>query len=256
MSRSWEELVAEGRRLVQEETDLKWSLGDLALRVTKSYGDDSLGKWANAIGIGLSSAQEYRRVASAWEKSTRVENVAWSVHREFASRDDRVELIESRDNWTYREAVRAVGRPQADDVSRTTAEEKRQQFRELARDPEVIGDPETVDEVVRDPSALAAIDNAMERNESEPRPTPKKKDDDEGLTLHDFIWDLRKLHKTIDRIAAAVAANKIAITPDLAEAAVQEIEWLRTALDHIESGLKGGSLDEELSAILQDGGTR
>jgi hypothetical protein len=106
--------VRRGRELVAEESSSRWDLGDLALKVApmgahggKRDGDDTakatLNRFATEIGIAYETLDAYRQVADNWSSGRRVD-LPWSVHRAFASLEDREAVIRSRERWTAREA--------------------------------------------------------------------------------------------------------------------------------------------------------
>jgi hypothetical protein len=80
---SWEELTVAGQELAKATDRNRWAMGELAMRVTKSYGDDTLNKFAVAINVRGKTLYEYHRIYKFYgENSTRVENLSWSHHRE------------------------------------------------------------------------------------------------------------------------------------------------------------------------------
>jgi hypothetical protein len=112
MSRTWEQLVADGRRAISKRN---WLLGDLALEVETGYGKGSLKRYADEIEINYESLKNYRWVAAHWEKVTRVTNVPWAVHRELATLDDRHEVIKITRGWTVASAREYVERQRRPD---------------------------------------------------------------------------------------------------------------------------------------------
>jgi hypothetical protein len=120
-SRTWSELVAEGRRLITMEGDIKWQLGDLALEVAPMGGThatngatEKLERFAEEIGVEYEALRKYRRVAAAWPDGKRFPSAAWSVHDILAGRPDRFRLIKSlprdeRGKVKTTEAWRAIG---------------------------------------------------------------------------------------------------------------------------------------------------
>lgn len=101
---NWDDLVAEGRKIEAGRNAAHWAHGDLAREVETEYGAKSLERFAADIDLAYNSLRTYRYVAARWENDTRVSNVSWAVHREFAALDDRHELIRSRPTWTTAEA--------------------------------------------------------------------------------------------------------------------------------------------------------
>jgi len=58
----WEEAISLGLELREQKDNVQWSLGGLASRVAKSYGEDSIGEFAKAINIPKNTLREYRRI--------------------------------------------------------------------------------------------------------------------------------------------------------------------------------------------------
>lgn len=69
--RSWEELISDGMESRATKDESQWKLGDLALEVETSYGDDALGKFSREVGVRKKTMYEYRRVAKAFPQSAR-----------------------------------------------------------------------------------------------------------------------------------------------------------------------------------------
>lgn len=82
---SYEAITDVGRIAREKLDDFRWYIGDLARIVGKKYGEKLIDDFAVQIGISKSSAQKYRRVASFYEKSTRVHfadtNIFWTHYR-------------------------------------------------------------------------------------------------------------------------------------------------------------------------------
>lgn len=104
--RTYEQIVAEAQGV---ESGRNWRLGDLALEVETSYGDNTLERFATDIGVEYESLRQYRYVASRYENGIRIPNLSWRVHQVFAALDDRAELVASR-RWTVSEARDHVSR--------------------------------------------------------------------------------------------------------------------------------------------------
>lgn len=96
-TRDWQELVSEGRRI---ESGRNWALGDLALEVQTSYGENTLERFADEIGVSFDSLKQYRFVAARYENGRRLPHLNWSVHQAFAALDDRHDVLASRPVWT------------------------------------------------------------------------------------------------------------------------------------------------------------
>lgn len=78
-----------------------WVLGDLAASVDTRYGESTLARYADDIGVAYESLKQYRRVAIAFpEKGGRL---PFSAAQALAAQPDRLELAASRD-WTVAQA--------------------------------------------------------------------------------------------------------------------------------------------------------
>jgi hypothetical protein len=110
-SRPWPELIAEGVRARHGRDGAQWALGDLALEVETTYGGQELQRFADDVGIEHNTLQEYRRVARAYEKSTRVDNLPWRHHQVVAARDDRLRYLAraAEGGWTTRRLREELG---------------------------------------------------------------------------------------------------------------------------------------------------
>jgi hypothetical protein len=138
---TYKQLVAEGRRLVKEEGNVRWQLGDLAEEVLQTYeGDNVLADYAAEIGCSLDALQQYRRTAVAWPKGRN--RGSWSVYNELASSPDRVHLLDrlvAKGKVTVDEARRETGKRSArlGNTVNAPTPEKVTTARELLRDPDV-----------------------------------------------------------------------------------------------------------------------
>lgn len=98
---SWEEAVSIGLELREGKDMSQWNLGDLALKVEKDYGVDSLAKLAIEININKNSLSQYRRVSRAFPPKTRSKILSHRHHLILAGSEDRFKLLkECEDNGT------------------------------------------------------------------------------------------------------------------------------------------------------------
>jgi hypothetical protein len=98
---SWEELISVGLELREGKDQSQWRLGDLALQVEKSYGVDSLAKFAIEININKNSLSQYRRVSKAFPENTRSKLLSHRHHLILAGSENRFQLLkECEDNGT------------------------------------------------------------------------------------------------------------------------------------------------------------
>lgn len=70
---SLEEYGERGRRLREVLDGAQWALGDLALEVISTYGLGAVDEWAKDVGIGRSTAYEYKGLCAFYELSARAD---------------------------------------------------------------------------------------------------------------------------------------------------------------------------------------
>lgn len=112
---TYDEMVQEGRRLLDAETSVMWQLGDLALAVRKPDrsrpGDAPLQDFARDIGATYETIGTYRGVARSWPKKHRVAGASFAAHRALGSHPDRFKLL--KPGMTERSARRLAGHTKA-----------------------------------------------------------------------------------------------------------------------------------------------
>lgn len=117
----WEALADAGRAVMTEMDTGRWLAGDIANRVTRTFGQDSLGKFATDIGIARrQTLYTYAQVAARYDFSLRGEfpALSWSHYRTALRAKDDAELylVQAQDNgWPVAELNRqiaaAIGKP-------------------------------------------------------------------------------------------------------------------------------------------------
>lgn len=55
----------------EQKDDSSWKLGDLALELTTEYGEDTIGKFAYAIGVERKTLMNYRTTAATYKPEIR-----------------------------------------------------------------------------------------------------------------------------------------------------------------------------------------
>lgn len=88
---AYAEYVRQGR----EAANSQWTLGDLAIQVQTTYGDHTLEKYADDIGVEYNTLRNYRYVSGQYQNARRRANLPWTVHATFAAQEDRIELIKA-----------------------------------------------------------------------------------------------------------------------------------------------------------------
>lgn len=95
-------------------------------------------------------------------------------------------------------------------------------------------------------TALRAVEERNARPIGQPSRTIDRTDKPTELVVH-----FRNLHKTVERLVRLVLDGHAVVSDDEAAALLDEVNWLRNALDYIESGLNAGSLDKALRELLE-----
>ncbi|MER5951187.1 DUF6192 family protein [Streptomyces sp. NPDC001904] len=128
----YEELIAQDRKLVLDETKIQFKIGDDALEIEppRPHGGsrpaaaedgagvrETLERFAEDIGLSYDQVRIVRHTASRWPREHRAEDVAFNIHRILEQREDRFEVIfdpplhprSGRRQWTGDAAKRLVG---------------------------------------------------------------------------------------------------------------------------------------------------
>jgi len=106
----WEEAVSVGMQLRQLKELSQWAIGDLANRVAREYGDDSIGKYAYAIGLEKKTVWEYMRVARKYKKSIRIDILSFRHHQIALQSDEPDKWLEQANdkNWSSNQLYKAI----------------------------------------------------------------------------------------------------------------------------------------------------
>lgn len=118
---TWEQFVTYGQIFRGYKDMSQWALGDLASGVQKTYGEGSIEKYANAIGVPYKRLLEYRHTALAWKSEKRLPFMSYSHHKEALRAANPEEmLIKAHDNsWTVRQLERELGLERSVDCEHT-----------------------------------------------------------------------------------------------------------------------------------------
>lgn len=102
--RDWEELVSSGLHARESKDKSQWVIGDLAMEVEVSYGDDSLDKYAKDVGIGKETLKRYRTVSRAFPPTDRLYMLSHRHHMVVTALDpiERMSLLNDalENNWS------------------------------------------------------------------------------------------------------------------------------------------------------------
>lgn len=106
----WDEAVTVGLQLRRLKELSQWAIGDLANRVAREYGKNSIGKFSYAIGLEKKTVWEYMRVARKYEKSIRIDILSFRHHQiALGSDEPRKWLKRANDkNWSSNQLYKAI----------------------------------------------------------------------------------------------------------------------------------------------------
>ncbi len=110
-SHTWEELVAEGRRLAGEaaspgnDDSRRWAVGDLCLeaippgssRKERTANQRQLEKFAAATGLSLGLLKDCYRTSEKWPHGSRILDMPHGRHSRYAARPRRLDLMFNED---------------------------------------------------------------------------------------------------------------------------------------------------------------
>ena len=63
----YDEAVVNGRNLVSSMKDIQFELGQIASKLEPKYGDETLGRYAEEIGIEFGTLKSYRATYRKWK---------------------------------------------------------------------------------------------------------------------------------------------------------------------------------------------
>jgi hypothetical protein len=213
----WQDLVAEGRRLVKMEGEVRWKLGDLALEAvpltppqtpnSAAQVTERLERFADELDLNLSSLKQYRQVAGRWPEETRVPGVSWSVHRVLSSREDRFDLIRSRTTWKKSDAQEVIG-------IKTDHDSRMHRLTPAQIVEAVRSNPDFARALARHTDTLAAIEDygiearAEKHQEIEAEHDRRRKGIQDAAADHARKWNddlaLTELRTAVDALGAAI----------------------------------------------------
>jgi hypothetical protein len=114
---TWEDAVAEGKRLVAEANQMiatadrnDWRLAELIDRVVTKYNENSLAKFAHDIGMAACTAKRRRTTYRNWKEILKGDpglrlSLSYAVARELEKHPDRARLIKKYPEMTKRKAA-------------------------------------------------------------------------------------------------------------------------------------------------------
>jgi hypothetical protein len=175
----------------------------------------------------------YRKTA-LWVRDVNVLNYRWVDGFSFTAHNE-ARLA----GLSYDEFARIIGT--------WTPEQKANAARELLADPQVASN--VIEDKTSRVTVMGALDDHLrDRDRAHEARRPDRSHAAAQLQL---IVDFRRIHRTISSVATAVAEGRAVVSEEERDALLIEVAWLRNALDHIESGLRSGSLDAELATLVE-----
>jgi hypothetical protein len=102
---SWDSAVEEGTQLAKNIEQGQMRLGQIADELEPKYGDSTLARYAQEIGININTLQNYRSVFRTWHEDPRVKEVPkFSVAKALVKHPDRAKIVAEMPDITEREA--------------------------------------------------------------------------------------------------------------------------------------------------------
>ena len=99
----YEDAVSEGKKVAAAIERNRWRLGEIAANLEPRYGENTLEKFGEAIGLSYDTVREYRQVYLAW-KDENTGRPAFSVGKELAKHPQKAEVIKREPKITKRRA--------------------------------------------------------------------------------------------------------------------------------------------------------
>jgi len=247
---TYEELVQEGKRAIAKESDAKWTVGDLALKVEKRYGESKLQQFAIDIGIDYSTLRNRVAASRAWPGNVRRRTVSWSVHYELAGQDDRFDLISKV--GSVRDVRRRLGNalPPNRALAGLPIEER------VAAVRSALDDPEVAREVIRDDKTSAKVTQAQIRVQRDIKEYAAERERTEQPGAHHldkYGYALARLSEARHALTRALnAAQAITVGDAEVEQFNDELAAIKAVIDWWESYLTSGAkaTDEAIAALL------
>lgn len=101
---NYDEAVSEARQIIATIESNEMKLGELADRLEPRYGEQTLKKFAQEIGIAVCTLERRRSVYRAWKDIPAPAPISFSVAQELAAHPERARLITEQPNLTKGQA--------------------------------------------------------------------------------------------------------------------------------------------------------
>lgn len=100
----WEEAILEWEETDKLEDQVQWRRGDIALALKPVYGEATLERFTEEVGVEYNTLRQYRQVSEAYQIDDRSSSLSWTHHMRVANRPDRLEWLqrasEARPKWS------------------------------------------------------------------------------------------------------------------------------------------------------------
>lgn len=282
--RRYDQLVAEGRDLIEQQSRCQFALGDRALEIEpiRAHGgahpspdeewisvSDAIRMYAQDIGIPATTLTAYRWVSSRWPKNRRVPGVSHYIHRVLAGRDDRFDMIRrppknartGERRWDVDAACRRVGWTPRTPV---TTQEKVNRIHDLTKDDSVavsvardlLKRPSVAFEAMADQSARHAVNSAQFDRSRQVvvcarQRTPAIRHIEHSIEYLDLIGACAQFVATVSHTLPGLRGHEF--SDDEKDAVRRNVERVRSTADWITHAIQTGdvSLDEALAELLK-----
>jgi hypothetical protein len=126
----WETAVRECKEIIANQQRDQLRLGELAANVEKKYGDKTLAKLAEEIGIAACTLERHQSVYNAWKDEKPAPGpVSYAVLRALQDHPDRFNIVRENPNMTQAQALQKMR-----EFKGTAKEKQQQQEDEWLRD--------------------------------------------------------------------------------------------------------------------------
>lgn len=116
---TWDDYIQKAQQLREEQDNIQWGIGDLAVDVTDTFGPKTLKDFARDSGIPITTVRRYRDVARAYSPLIRKQYsfLPWSTFKALAGQENRLELLlrANDEGWTSEKAGEMVKKTAIDD---------------------------------------------------------------------------------------------------------------------------------------------
>ncbi|WP_301121286.1 DUF6192 family protein [Mycolicibacterium fortuitum] len=284
--RRYDQLVAEGRGLVEQQTHCQFALGDRALEIEpiRPHGGahpdtaqepfgvgEALRMYAEDIGVPQSTLKNYRWVSSRWPKNKRAKGVSHYIHKVLAGSDQRFTLIgkpptnarTGQRRWDVDAACRQVGWTPRTPV---TPQENVNRIHDLTKDDtvavsvarELLKRPNVAFQAMGDATARHAVNSAQFDRSRQTvvcarARTPAIRHIEHSLEYLDLIGACAQFVATVSRILPNLGSQEF--SDDEKDAVRRNATRVRSTADWIQHAIDTGdvSLDQALAELLKSG---